>query len=60
MAMNNDGGDCSDSDSDVAFASMDFAGVSFNDDENVKLSESELEALAVEQLILFSEDDDIK
>jgi tetratricopeptide (TPR) repeat protein len=55
-ATNDGGNDGSDSDSDVAFASMDFAGVNF-EDENVDLSERELEALTIEQLVLFGQDD---
>jgi hypothetical protein len=38
--------DDSDSDSDVAFAAMDFTGVDF-DDENAGIPECEVEALAV-------------
>jgi len=53
MSRNDDDGS-SDSDSDVAFASMDFAGVDF-DNGNAGLSQSEMQALAVEQRVLFSD-----
>ena len=49
--------DGSDSDSDVAFASMNFAGVNF-DVDSAGLSESDVQALAVEQRVLFSDFDD--
>ena len=57
---NNDGDDCSHStsstDDDVAFASIDFAGVNFDAVEaEGALSESDAKALSLEPLVVFSE-----
>ena len=54
--MRVDDGDGSDSDSDVAFASLDFSGVKFDSEADAGLSETDLFALAVEHRALFSED----
>jgi tetratricopeptide (TPR) repeat protein len=45
----------SESDSDVAFALMDFSGVNFDSNEDTGLTENDKIALAVEQSVLFSE-----